>query len=476
MKKINYSLPTVALSLLLSGCGYDIEITSHTDAPDFSDYTATVIDSKSVKGTYLDPEFRREKAMKFRHIMNEVSSVEFTQSTDALAQLDKYITELNEIDDIDVDSLRMRLLAYKGDITKFQEVDKKRTDLTVDRILVDAKPIFAEIDALTSKKDAFDAYLKPDVDKIIALNKQNEELLATIEKVKETTNKSIAKYIIDNELPVSVDGYKPHIHFSNEEEYREGDTCSPNRKDKPTFRGHQITASTGEKICVHKFHYSLANMGSLSKGNGQKIHDLAKQGLDANRDNYVKLGLVENQRYRTEKSLKDKKIIGANKHGKRFNELEYELRSLNRRLEKFGDNMFNQDRTVNLESAPFKRAKKYNKDVPQMKINRDMRVFSKFDNDYDDVYLRAAMRDIASIGYQVRMGSDGFDLPSEIEQQDILFMLASTEEQPKESDRVYLWDKRAFGLQGKLELDSRIRFAPNNKQEAQEKIFSLSRS
>jgi len=476
MNKIKYSLPAAALSLLLSGCGYDVEITSHTDTPDFSDYTATVIDSKSVKGTYLDPEFRHKKAMRFSHIMNEASSSEFPQSKDALVQLDKYIAELNEIEGIEVESLRMRLVAYKSDITKFQEADKKRSDLTAARILADAKQIFAEIDAQSSKKAAFDAYIKSDVDKVTALNMQNEEFLVTIENVKEATNKSIAKYIIDNELPVSVHHYTPHINFSNEEEYREGDTCSPNRKEKPDFRGNLITASTGEKICAYKFYYSLANMGFLSEEDGKKIHQLAKQGLDANRDNYVKLGLVENQLDMTEKSLKNKKIIGANKHGRRLRDIEYDLRTLNHRLEKFGENMFNPDRTVNLESAAFKRAKKYNKDVPHVKINRDMRIFNEFNNDYDDVYQRAAMKAIASIGHEVKMGSDGFDLPSEVEQQNILFMFASAKEQPKEGDRAYLWDSRAFTQLGKLQLDYKIRLSPSNKREAQEKIFTLSRS
>lgn len=468
-------MPVTALALTLSGCGYDVEVTSHDEIPDFSDYSAYIIDDKSIKGTYLDSEYREGIASNIRAMSSTLRSKDFALSEDAGAKIDGFISELNEIQGIDMSRLEKHLTGYKGNIARHVESEKRRSELTRKSISAQANPLFVELDAAKAEELQFTSYIISEVEQIAALEKKEKELEAVVKLKNEETNKNIAQYIIDNELPLSVDNHKAYFTFKNEEEFRPGNTCDRDRKAKADFRGTMYTSSTGEKICTYKFHYSIGGDHRFSEEDGKKIHEIVSKGLSENKDNYIKLGLTENQLDEVKVKLKNKTIIAENKFATTERTLSGNVYSVEKKIKRLGKDLFNEDRTINEASRAFTRirdSRKMRAESPIVKLKLDQATFRAFDSRNDDVYVVEAMKALDRVAHKVEMGSAGFDLPTDVEVQNIRFVMVSTMDTPKSQDSTYLWGHDAFINESELAFDSKIRLHSRSERAAKDVIYS----
>lgn len=474
MKLKRTIVPTTVLSLLLSGCGYDVEITSHRDVPDFSDHHAFILEPSKVKGTYLDPDYRQEVANTVSAINSKVRDKGLAESETALTDIDAYIEELDAIEGVDVSVLKSQLSQLKVNVQQVRQVDAKRSELARTLITEKATPIFAEIDASLAKKTEFEAFIKAERDRLIVLEEQEKTVKAAIDKINNETNAQIDSYIIENELPLKVSSHGHRVTFQNVRGYRAGHTCMPKYKDKADFRGTLLVASTGEKICAKRFYYSVSSV-SFSEADGMNVDAIAKKGLQRNFDNYVKLGHAWNQIAETETALKNKTIIAENKYATSQSQLESDLWHAQKKIDKLGDELFNEDRTINEASRSFNRYKtsrKMRSEVPDVRLNNGLLDnFYKFDERNDDAYVMASMKAFDAVAHKVKMGSNGFDLPSGVEEKDVHLLLVVPNKGAELRD-IFIWERSAFSGEGRVAMDSRSFQGAQDVQSLKKRIAS----
>ncbi|CAH0524887.1 hypothetical protein [Vibrio hippocampi] len=461
MKTVN-KVGLIGLAIALAGCGNDVEFKSHSDKDfDFSNYEGALIDAKKIKGTFLDRDYVEGIVSQINSAQDAISSRGFLRNTpEPVKVLDQHIANLSSITDIDTAPLVARLGQYKSNIEQYLLAEEQRKKLTIERLEKDLKPLFADLDAKTAQLTEYKAFLQQDTDDYKAKKAAVKAQEALVKQLDAKTEQAIDQYIIDKEIPISVDSVGLSVDFSNAQRFRDGQTCSEDRKVKADYRATLMTTSSGETACIYDFEYKLSYSKyrvSFDANTKADLEAIIAKAEAADKEQYIKLGYLERMYYKADDALSQKKTIATNKYGRSLQSTENAVNSIKREIGRYPEGLINEDRTLNLESPAFAKTMRYTRGVKSVRIDTDTRIFRDYNQVSDRLYSQKIKQQLAQSLVRFEVDEAGFDLPDGIAQNEIAYLYITSQEPIQGQQPGYLWHGSSLAkTEGELRLNDRF--------------------